>query len=87
MGAFELLVEAYRPALKAVLANLVRLLEGQNVPYVIAGANALSLYVRPRMTIDVDVLVDQARKADSDSPCPPTTSRARGERNRVLTPI
>ncbi len=66
MDAFELLVEAHRPAMKAVLAKLVRLLEAHNVRYVIGGANALSLYVRPRMTVDVDAFVDPARKADLD---------------------
>ena len=66
MDAFELLVEAHRPAMKAVLAKLVRLLEAHNVRYVIGGANALSLYVRPRMTIDVDAFVDPTRKADID---------------------
>jgi hypothetical protein len=64
MDAFELLVEAHRPAMKAVLAKLVRLLEAQNVRYVIGGANALSLYVRPRMTVDIDLLVDSACKDD-----------------------
>ena len=66
MDAFELLVEAHRPAMKPVLAKLVRLLEAHNVRYVIGGANALSLYVRPRMTVDVDAFVDPARKADVD---------------------
>src|SRR5689334_6555423 len=66
MDAFELLVEAHRPAMKPVLAKLVRLLEAQNVRYVIGGANALSLYVRPRMTVDVDAFVDSDRKADID---------------------
>ncbi|HZD19856.1 MAG TPA: hypothetical protein VE325_04220, partial [Burkholderiales bacterium] len=37
-----------------------------NVRYVIGGANALSLYVRPRMTVDVDAFVDPAHKADID---------------------
>src|SRR3954468_18814479 len=67
MDAFELLVEAHRPAMKAVLAKLVRLLEAQNVRYVIGGANALSLYVRPRMTVDVDAFVDAARKDEIDN--------------------
>src|SRR5438067_8952341 len=66
MDAFELLVEAHRPAMKAVLAKLVQLLEAHNVRYVIGGANALSLYVRPRMTVDVDAFVDPTRKADID---------------------
>src|SRR5438105_14543044 len=67
MDAFELLVEAHRPAMKAVLAKLVRLLEAQNVRYVIGGANALSLYVRPRMTVDVDAFVDGASKDQIDN--------------------
>jgi len=66
MDAFELLVEAHRPAMKAVLAKLVQLLEAHNVRYVIGGANALSLYVRPRMTVDVDAFVDPTRRADID---------------------
>ena len=66
MDAFELLVAAHRPAMKAVLAKLVRLLEAHNLRYVIGGANALSLYVRPRMTVDVDAFVDPAHKADVD---------------------
>src|SRR5882672_4842124 len=66
MDAYELLVEAHRPAMKAVLAKLVRLLETHSVRYVIGGANALSLYVRPRMTIDVDLVVDSVRKDEID---------------------
>ena len=66
MDAYELLVEAHRPAMKAVLAKLVRLLETHSVRYVIGGANALSLYVRPRMTIDVDAFVDAAHKEELD---------------------
>jgi len=62
MDEYELLVEAHRPAMKPVLAKLVRLLEAHKVRYVIGGANALSLYVRPRMTIDVDAFVDPAEK-------------------------
>ncbi|TMG76678.1 MAG: hypothetical protein E6H77_08430, partial [Betaproteobacteria bacterium] len=62
MDAFELLVEAHRPAMKPVLAKLVRLLEAHKVRYVIGGANALSLYVRPRMTVDIDAFVDPAEK-------------------------
>ena len=48
MDRFELLVEAHRPAMKAVLARLVELLRTHDVRYVIGGANALSLYVDPR---------------------------------------
>jgi hypothetical protein len=66
MDAFEVLVEAHRPAMKAVLAKLVRVLEANGVRYAIGGANALSLYVRPRMTIDVDAFVDPARKDEID---------------------
>jgi hypothetical protein len=66
MDAFEILVEAHRPAMKAVLAKVVELLRAHNVRYVIGGANALSLYVRPRMTVDVDAFVDAARKAEVD---------------------
>lgn len=66
MDAFELLVEAHRPALKTVLARLVAILRAHGVRYVIGGANALSLYVRPRMTIDVDAFVDAARKDELD---------------------
>jgi hypothetical protein len=66
MDAFELLVEAHRPAIKAVLAKLVRLLEAHKVRYVIGGANALSLYVPPRMTVDVDAFVDAGDKERLD---------------------
>jgi hypothetical protein len=66
MDAYEVLVEAHRPALKAVLAELVRILHAHDVRYVIGGANALSLYVRPRMTVDVDAFVDAARKDEVD---------------------
>lgn len=67
MDPFELLVEAHRPAMKMVLASLVRVLEAHNVRYVVGGANALSLYVRPRMTVDVDAFVDAARKDEIDN--------------------
>jgi hypothetical protein len=66
MDRFELLVEAHRPAMKAVLARLVELLRTHDVRYVIGGANALSLYVDPRMTVDVDAFVDVARKEELD---------------------
>jgi hypothetical protein len=36
------------------------------VRYVIGGANALSLYVRPRMTVDIDAFVEAARKPEID---------------------
>ena len=52
--------------MKGVLAKLVRLLETHHVRYVIGGATALSLYVRPRMTIDVDAFVDPAHKEELD---------------------
>src|SRR5439155_21344049 len=66
MDPFELLVEAHRPAMKPVLAKLVGILRAHDVRYVIGGANALSLYVRPRMTVDVDAFVDPARKHEID---------------------
>lgn len=66
MDAFELLVDAHRPAMKPVLAKLVEILRAHDVRYVIGGANALSLYVRPRMTVDVDAFVDAARKDEID---------------------
>jgi hypothetical protein len=66
MDPFELLVEAHRPAMKPVLAKLVGILRAHGVRYVIGGANALSLYVRPRMTVDVDAFVDAARKEELD---------------------
>ena len=66
MDPFELLVEAHRPALKGVLAKLVEIFRTHDVRYVIGGANALSLYVRPRMTIDVDAFVDASRKEEVD---------------------
>ena len=51
MDRFELLVDAHRPALKTVLAKLAGILRAHDVRYVIGGANALSVYVEPRMTI------------------------------------
>lgn len=66
MDQFELLIEAHRPAMKGVLAKLVEIFRAHDVRYVIGGANALSLYVRPRMTVDVDAFVDPARKAEID---------------------
>lgn len=66
MDPFELLVEAHRPGLKAALARLVDLLRAHGVRYVIGGANALSLYVDPRMTVDVDAFVDVTRKDELD---------------------
>jgi hypothetical protein len=62
MDPFEQLVQAHRPAMKAVLADLVALFRAHDVRYVVGGANALSLYVRPRMTIDIDAFVDAAQK-------------------------
>jgi len=66
MDAFDALVEAHRPAMRTVLAKLVGLLEAHKVRYVIGGANALSLYVRPRMTVDVDAFVDASAKESLD---------------------
>jgi hypothetical protein len=66
MDPFELLVEAHRPAMKAVLARLVEILSAHQVRYVIGGANALSLYVRPRATIDIDAFVDMSHKGSLD---------------------
>jgi hypothetical protein len=66
MDPFELLVEAHRPGLKATLARLVDILGAQDVRYVIGGANALSLYVRPRATIDIDAFVDGSHKEGLD---------------------
>lgn len=66
MDPFEVLVDAHRPAMKAVLAKLVEILRANGVRYVIGGASALSLYVRPRMTVDIDAFVDPARKHELD---------------------
>jgi hypothetical protein len=66
MDRYQLLIEAHRPAMKAVLARLVELLQAHAVRYVIGGANALSLYVDPRMTVDVDAFVDLSRKDELD---------------------
>jgi len=43
MDPFELLVQAHRPAMKAVLARLIELFRAHDVRYAIGGANALSL--------------------------------------------
>ncbi len=66
MDSFELLVQAHRPGMKATLARRVEILRSHEVRYVIGGANALSLYVRPRMTIDIDAFVDPQRKDELD---------------------
>lgn len=66
MDPFALLVDAHRPGMKATLARLVELFSRHGVRYVIGGANALSLYVRPRMTVDIDAFVDAAHKDDLD---------------------
>ena len=66
MDSFELLVQAHRPGMKATLARLVEVLRARDMRYVIGGANALSLYVRPRMTIDIDAFVDAQRKDELD---------------------
>src|SRR3954468_6889032 len=66
MDRYQLLIEAHRPAMKAVLARLVELLQAHAVRYVIGRANALSLYVDPRMTVDVDAFVDLSRKDELD---------------------
>jgi hypothetical protein len=66
MDSFELLVEAHRPGMKRTLATLVELLRAHGVRYVIGGANALSLYVRPRMTAAIDAFVDPRRKDELD---------------------
>lgn len=62
MDSFELLVEAHRPGMKATLARLVEILHAHDVRYVIGGASALSLYVRPRTTVDIDAFVDPQQK-------------------------
>lgn len=77
MDSFGLLVEAHRPGMKRTLARLVELLRAHGVPYVIGGANALSLYVRPRMTVDIDAFVDPRRKDELD--------RLLAERFRVVS--
>ena len=66
MDQFSLLVEAHRPAMKAALAKLVEIFHAQRVRYVVGGASALSLYVRPRMTVDLDAFVDAERKDEID---------------------
>ena len=70
MDPFELLIEAHRPGLKAALARLVDILRKHDVRYVIGGANALSLYVRPRSTIDIDAFVDISHSRRSTRPFP-----------------
>jgi hypothetical protein len=66
MDQFSLLVEAHRPLMRSVLARLVEILHARHVRYVVGGASALSLYARPRMTVDVDAFVDAARKDEID---------------------
>src|SRR4051812_10923779 len=67
MDRFSLLVEAHRPAMTTVLSRLVEVLRERDVRYVIGGANALSLYVDPRMTVDIHAFVDVARKKELDA--------------------
>ena len=64
MDAFELLVQAHRPAMKTVLAELVEMLRANGVRYVIGGANALSLYVMPRMKVDIARFHSKFRQGD-----------------------
>ncbi|OGA66870.1 MAG: hypothetical protein A3G83_13265 [Betaproteobacteria bacterium RIFCSPLOWO2_12_FULL_68_20] len=66
MSAFDVLVDAVLPDMKATLAKLIEILGARGVRYVIGGANALALYVKPRMTVDIDAFVDPDRKDDLD---------------------
>ncbi len=66
MSAFDVLVEAALPDMKTTLARLIGVFGERGVRYVIGGANALALYVRPRMTVDIDAFVDASRKDELD---------------------
>ena len=49
-----------------VLLDVVDRLERQGIEYMISGSIALSAYVRPRMTRDIDVVVDVATSQVAD---------------------
>ena len=58
MRIYELLSEAYVPALKTVLREVVDILERDRIAYVMGGANALAIYSeRPRTTVDIDFFI------------------------------
>jgi len=62
MSAFDVLVEAVLPDMKTTLAKLIAIFGERGVRYVIGGANALALYARPGMTLDIAAFVDASRK-------------------------
>lgn len=43
-----------------VLLDVVRRLDREGIPYMLSGSVALSAYVRPRMTRDIDIVIDLA---------------------------
>jgi replicative DNA helicase len=67
MKVFEILVESYKPAMKLVLMDLIKLLESNHIEYIVGGAQALTLYSkRPRMTVDIDIFADAQEKQKLD---------------------
>jgi hypothetical protein len=43
------------------LRSIVQRLEGAGIPYMLTGSLALAIWARPRMTRDVDVVIDVQR--------------------------
>lgn len=41
-----------------VLLDVVQRLDREGIPYMLSGSVALSAYVRPRMTRDIDIVID-----------------------------
>jgi predicted nucleotidyltransferase component of viral defense system len=44
--------------LKELLREIIEKLESQNFPYMVSGSLALSAYILPRMTRDIDVIIE-----------------------------
>jgi hypothetical protein len=53
--------------LQNLLVRLVSLLDGANIPFMIAGSFASTAHGMPRTTQDVDVVIDPATRADLDA--------------------
>jgi hypothetical protein len=50
--------------LKAFFAYVVDVLESPGIPYMVVGGFAAIFYGQPRLTIDVDIIVDMKPAAD-----------------------
>lgn len=63
MNLYEILIESHKPNLSSTLSEIKDILEQNNIRFVLAGANALSIYSHnPRMTVDIDFFVDYEDK-------------------------